>query len=62
MLPVDDLARYMRARGIVTFESTHEKGGHFAAHEVPALLVEDLRRMFGKSGPAYGVITDKSGY
>lgn len=28
----------------------HEKGGHFPAMEVPGLLVEDLREVFGQSG------------
>ncbi|TFK63129.1 alpha/beta-hydrolase [Pluteus cervinus] len=50
-----------RAANIV-FESQHDKGGHFAAHEVPELLVADLRKMFGKGGPAYGVIPTKVGY
>ncbi|KAL0565383.1 hypothetical protein V5O48_016643 [Marasmius crinis-equi] len=39
----------------LVFHAQHEKGGHFAAHEVPELLVGDLRKMFGKGGPAYGV-------
>ncbi|KAJ7600260.1 Alpha/Beta hydrolase protein [Mycena floridula] len=48
-------------RGLV-FHAQHEKGGHFAAHEVPEVLVEDLRKMFGKKGPAYGVVPKKTGY
>ncbi|KAG7087185.1 hypothetical protein E1B28_013164 [Marasmius oreades] len=46
----------------VVFQSRHKKGGHFAAYEVPDLLVEDLRKMFGKGGPAYGVVGGKDGY
>ncbi|KAJ8083462.1 hypothetical protein PM082_009336 [Marasmius tenuissimus] len=46
----------------VVFHSKHERGGHFAAHEVPELLVDDLRKMYGKNGPAYGVVPGKDGY
>ncbi|KAF7302727.1 EHN domain-containing protein [Mycena chlorophos] len=53
---------WMRPLGNTVFESEHTKGGHFAAHEVPELLVDDLRRMFGKGGPAYGVVPGKNGY
>ena len=48
--------------GNVVFESEHARGGHFAAHEMPQELVDDLRRMFGKNGPSYNVVKDKSGY
>ncbi|KAI8989684.1 alpha/beta-hydrolase [Trametes punicea] len=48
--------------GNVVFESEHDKGGHFAAFEQPEKLAGDLRKMFGKGGPAYGVVTGKSGY
>ncbi|CAA7271338.1 unnamed protein product [Cyclocybe aegerita] len=44
------------------FEKEHESGGHFAAHEKPVELVTDLRNMFGKNGPAYGVVKDRKGY
>lgn len=50
------------AGGRVVFEATHERGGHFAAHEQPEALVRDVRRMFGKKGPAYGVVKGKNGY
>uniref|UniRef100_A0A0W0G3Y3 Epoxide hydrolase N-terminal domain-containing protein n=2 Tax=Moniliophthora roreri TaxID=221103 RepID=A0A0W0G3Y3_MONRR len=46
----------------IVFQSRHEHGGHFAAHEKPAELVGDLRKMFGKGGPAYGVVPGKDGY
>ena len=44
------------------FESEHDKGGHFAAFEGPEKLVGDLRKMYGKGGPAYGVVPGKDGY
>ena len=40
----------------------HERGGHFAAHETPDLLVDDVRKMFEKGGPAFGVVDGCSGY
>ena len=52
----------MRTIGNVVFESEHESSGHFAAHEKPEALVSDLRKMFGKGGPAYGVINGKDRY
>ncbi|KAI3602605.1 epoxide hydrolase [Moniliophthora roreri] len=45
----------------IVFKSRHEHGGHFAAHERPAELVGNLRKMFGKCGPAYGVVPGKDG-
>jgi hypothetical protein len=50
------------ANPTLVFESDHEGGGHFAAHERPEELVRDLRRMFGKGGPCYGVVPGKTGY
>ncbi|TFK40469.1 Alpha/Beta hydrolase protein [Crucibulum laeve] len=46
----------------LVFESDHDSGGHFAAHEKPGELVGDLRKMFGKGGPAFGVVPGKTGY
>ncbi|EAU83969.2 epoxide hydrolase [Coprinopsis cinerea okayama7 len=46
----------------VIFEGDHDSGGHFAAYEVPEMLVGDLRKMFGKDGPAFGVVPGKTGY
>ncbi|CAL1713417.1 unnamed protein product [Somion occarium] len=51
-----------RALGNVVFESDHKSGGHFAAHEKPRELAKDLRKMFGIGGPAFGVVSGKSGY
>ncbi|KAI0186722.1 Alpha/Beta hydrolase protein [Astrocystis sublimbata] len=45
-----------RRLGDVVLEQEHDRGGHFAAWEVPELLVGDLRVMFGKGGGAHGVI------
>ncbi|KAI0180989.1 alpha/beta-hydrolase [Hypoxylon sp. FL1284] len=36
--------------GPVAFERRHDRGGHFAAYEVPELLVEDVKKMFGNEG------------
>jgi len=46
----------------VVFESHHEIGGHFAAFERPEELVQDVRKMFGKGGPAFGIVPGKTGY
>ncbi|KIK65124.1 hypothetical protein GYMLUDRAFT_194926 [Collybiopsis luxurians FD-317 M1] len=48
--------------GNIVFQSEHSTGGHFAAHECPGELVGDLRKMFGKGGPAFGVVPGKNGY
>ena len=53
--------RWIRTRYWVLV-SEHESGGHFAAHEKPEELVGDLRRMFGRSGGAFGVVKGKDGY
>ncbi|KZT07566.1 alpha/beta-hydrolase [Laetiporus sulphureus 93-53] len=52
------------ARGIgnVVFESDHDSGGHFGAHERPNELAADLRKLFGKGGPAFGVVPGATGY
>ncbi|KAL9087601.1 MAG: hypothetical protein Q9159_003551 [Coniocarpon cinnabarinum] len=48
--------------GPLVFQSSHERGGHFAAYECPDLLVDDLRAMFGKQGGAFGVVEGKNDY
>ncbi|TFK20416.1 alpha/beta-hydrolase [Coprinopsis marcescibilis] len=53
--------RWLWERNLV-FTSEHDEGGHFAAHEKPRMLVGDLRRMFGREGPAFGVVAKCSGY
>ncbi|KAK0391537.1 hypothetical protein NLU13_1037 [Sarocladium strictum] len=42
-----------RQLGPVVFERYHSDGGHFAAHERPQQLANDLREMFGPGGGAY---------
>ena len=54
--------RWAHMIGQVVQESFHEKGGHFAAFEAPEALAGDLRKMYGKGGPAYGVVPGKDGY
>ena len=51
-----------RTLGPVVFENEHKDGGHFASHERPKVLVDDLFKMFGEGGGAYGVIEGKVGY
>ncbi|KAJ6622735.1 Alpha/Beta hydrolase protein [Mycena sp. CBHHK59/15] len=53
---------WKRCLGKVVFESEHESGGHFAAHEKPEELVADVRKMFEKKGPAFGIVSGKTGY
>ncbi|KAF7357441.1 hypothetical protein MSAN_01340100 [Mycena sanguinolenta] len=48
--------------GNIVFEREHEGGGHFAAYEKPNELVDDLRQMFGRGGPAFGVVSGRTGY
>ncbi|KAH9974906.1 alpha/beta-hydrolase [Lactifluus volemus] len=52
----------LRAKAKVVFESEHDTGGHFAAYEEPEALVDDLRKMFGKSGPAASIVPGCPGY
>ncbi|KAH8981705.1 Alpha/Beta hydrolase protein [Lactarius akahatsu] len=52
----------LRSKGRIVFESEHKVGGIFAAYEQPEALVGDLRKMFGKSGPAAGVVPRCTGY
>ena len=44
------------------FESEHDAGGHFAAYEKLEALADDLRRMFGKGGPAADVVPGHDGF
>ncbi|KAJ7301612.1 Alpha/Beta hydrolase protein [Mycena albidolilacea] len=53
---------WTRALGNVVFDADHERGGHFAAYEKPEDLAGDLRKMFGRGGPAFGVVSGKDGY
>ncbi|KAI0747811.1 epoxide hydrolase [Daedaleopsis nitida] len=60
--PVKVPSSWAHMLGKLVFEARHEKGGHYAAFEAPDALVSDLRKMFGKRGPAFGVVTGKDGY
>ncbi|KAI0048895.1 alpha/beta-hydrolase [Auriscalpium vulgare] len=53
---------WLKAWKNVVHISEHERGGHFAAYEQPQALVDDLRAMFGKGGPAAGVVPGNDGY
>jgi len=59
----DTVDRWVRENvgNLVAYEY-HDKGGHFAAHEKPEEMAQDLRKMFGKGGPAYSVVSGKDGY
>ena len=48
--------------GKVVFMKQHERGGHLAAWEVPELLVQDVRDMFGRGGGGFGRVPGRSGY
>jgi len=54
--------RFLYAESNVVFESEHAAGGHFAAYEKPEALADDVRKMFGKGGPAAGVVPGHDGY
>lgn len=51
-----------RTLGPVVYESFHDKGGHFAAWERPEIIAQDLQKMLGRGGGAYGVVKGKDGY
>lgn len=53
---------WYRAIGNVVREKQFDRGGHFAAWEVPELLTGDLKEFLGKEGPAYGAVAGKNGY
>ncbi|KAH7872307.1 Alpha/Beta hydrolase protein [Lentinula edodes] len=54
--------KFVHSVGNLVFQVEHSTGGHFAAYECPDELVDDLREMFGKQGPAFGVVPGKTGY
>ncbi|KAF1996826.1 alpha/beta-hydrolase [Amniculicola lignicola CBS 123094] len=51
-----------RTLGPVVYESTSDRGGHFAAWERPDVIAKDLQKMYGKGGPCHGIIEGRSGY
>ena len=48
--------------GPVVQQNEHDRGGHFAAWEVPEFIIQDLQAMFSKNGSCYGVVPGKDGY
>ena len=42
--------------GPIVYESKYDRGGHFAAWERPDAIINDLRTMFARKGPAYKFI------
>ncbi|KZV79145.1 alpha/beta-hydrolase [Exidia glandulosa HHB12029] len=54
--------RWAKTGGNVVYQSAHDKGGHFAAWEMPEALAWDLGKMFGRGGAAFGVVDGKDGY
>ena len=59
---LEPLCRFFRARSNVVFEPEHDSGGHFAAYEKPEVLVDDLRKLFGREGLAAGVVPGHNGF
>lgn len=55
-------ASWLRKANNVVFESHHKSGGHFAAIERPEELVQDVRKMFAKGGPAFAIVPGRTGY
>jgi len=53
---------WIKTLGPVVYESENDEGGHFAAWEKPAVIAGDLQKMFGKGGPCFGIVPDRSGY
>lgn len=49
-----------QAAGNVVRQTEFDRGGHFAAWEVPELLAGDLKSFFGKEGQAHGAVAEKS--
>jgi hypothetical protein len=58
----DQGRRQIYAAHNVVFVGEHAHGGHFAAYEQPLALAHDLRTMFGRGGPAFGVVAGQDGY
>lgn len=51
---------WARTLGPIVYESQKERGGHFAAWEIPDEITNDLQKMFGKGGPCYGIVKPQS--
>ncbi|EMD39697.1 hypothetical protein CERSUDRAFT_92190 [Gelatoporia subvermispora B] len=61
-LVITPVCEWARANANIVSETEHEHGGHFASHEQPEKLANDVRKMYMKGGPAYGVVSGKDGY
>ncbi|KAJ5584677.1 uncharacterized protein N7459_004477 [Penicillium hispanicum] len=48
--------------GPIVHRRENDRGGHFAAWEVPEVIVEDLWAMYGNRGPCFQIVPDRSGY
>ncbi|KAF9017015.1 alpha/beta-hydrolase [Hymenopellis radicata] len=59
-LMIHPLSWYKMNGNLVFSNTSHTKGGHFAAWETPDVLVKDLHTMFGKGGPAFSVVPIRS--
>lgn len=53
---------WLSTLGKVVYIGESEKGGHFAAWERPEVITDDLVKMFGKGGAAFGVVKGRDGY
>jgi microsomal epoxide hydrolase len=53
---------WSRQIGNVVRETEYDRGGHFAAWEVPQLLAAELKAFLGRDGQAYGAVTGRDGY
>ncbi|KAJ5176240.1 Alpha/beta hydrolase fold-1 [Penicillium canariense] len=53
---------WYHAIGNVTKEKEFDRGGHFAAWEVPELLAGDLKEFFSRDGAGYEAVQGKDGY
>lgn len=52
---------WLNGMGKVVYVGESEKGGHFAAWEMPDVIAADLKKMFGKGGAAFEVIEGRHG-
>ncbi|KAJ5113344.1 epoxide hydrolase [Penicillium angulare] len=53
---------WYRVIGNVVKEKEFDRGGHFAAWEVPELLAQDLKEFHGKDGAGYALVEGRDGY
>lgn len=53
---------WSRQIGNTVRETEYDRGGHFAAWEVPQLLAADLKAFLGREGAAYASVTGRDGY